>query len=81
MQTIRVGMVAPAVVFLPLWVADQAGEFACRGIRVDCRVAGTTDGTTTALLNYEVDVAFATPDADRPPLSMISQPGCRRSRV
>jgi NMT1/THI5 like len=56
---------------------------------MDCRVVGTTDGTTAALLNHEVDAALATPDAaladpgrvsilaglaDRPPLSMISQP-------
>jgi len=87
---VRVGLVSPAVVFLPLWVSEARGEFAKRGLTIDTQVIGSTSGTTDALLDRRIDVAFATPDpallnpedvsilaglADRPPLSFVGRPG------
>jgi NitT/TauT family transport system substrate-binding protein len=86
---VEVGLVSPAVVFLPLWFASETGAFAARGIEVHSQIVGTTDGTTAALVQGQVDVAFGTPDpalsdpgvvsilaglVDRPPLSMVAQP-------
>lgn len=89
LRRIRVGMVAPAVLNLPLWVAVEDGAFADAGLAVKTSVIGSTDGTTAALLAGDVDVALATaepaladPDrvvvlaglADRPPLSLVAAP-------
>lgn len=86
---IRVGLVAPAVVNLPLWAAEDDDEFARRGITLASVIIGSTQGTTDALLNGDIDVAFGSPDAaitdpgrveilaglvDRPPLSLVAQP-------
>jgi ABC-type nitrate/sulfonate/bicarbonate transport system substrate-binding protein len=88
-RKIRVGLVATAVVNLPLWVAEDAGEFGRRGLLLDSTIIGSTQGTTDALLNGDIDVAFGSPDAafsdperveimaglvDRPPLSLVAQP-------
>jgi ABC-type nitrate/sulfonate/bicarbonate transport system substrate-binding protein len=87
---VRVGLVSPAVVFLPLWVAAARREFGERGLAISAEVIGSTSGTTDALLEGRIDVAFATPDlalldpddvsilaglADRPPLSFVCRPG------
>lgn len=87
--TVQAGMVAPAVMNVPLWAAEEAGEFARRGLRVHSRIIGSTEGTTNALLAGEIDVAFGSADpaltdpdhvqilaglVDRPPLSLV----CRR---
>jgi len=88
-RTVAVGLVSPAIVFLPLWVAEAAGEFERRNLSIESTIIGSTDGTTSALVDGSIDVAFATPDAaledpatttvlvglvDRPPLSMICRP-------
>ena len=90
LRTMRVGMVAPAVMNVPLWVADEAGEFASRGIRLETQIIGSTEGTTNALRDGAIDVAFGSPDpalvdpqmvsvlaglVDRPPLSLVCRPG------
>lgn len=87
---VQVGMVAPAVMNVPLWAADDAGEFARRGLTIETRFIGSTDRTTNALLAGDVDVAFGSPDpaltdphqvvilagiVDRPPLSLVCRPG------
>jgi ABC-type nitrate/sulfonate/bicarbonate transport system substrate-binding protein len=88
-RTLRVGLVAPAVVNLPLWAAEDDGEFGRRDIELDSAIIGSTQGTTDALLNGSIDVAFGSPDAaitdperveilaglvDRPPLSLVARP-------
>src|SRR4249919_3033964 len=87
---VRVGVVAPAVVNLPLWVAEDAGLLAAAGVRISETVCGTTDATTAALTGRDVDVALGTPEgalaapetltilaalANKPPLSLVAQPG------
>lgn len=49
MQEITVGVVAPAYVNIPLWVAQERGFLDRRGLRAVERIIGTTDGVTTAL--------------------------------
>lgn len=87
--TVRVGMVAPALPILPLWMAEKTGAFARRGLQVTATTTGSTSGTTEALHAGAVDVAVTSPDAaladgatvailaglaDRPPLSLVAQP-------
>lgn len=87
---VRVGVVAPAVVNLPLWVAEDCGLLAKAGLRISETVCGTTDATTAALIGGDVDVALGTPEgaladpatltilaalANKPPLSLVAQPG------
>jgi ABC-type nitrate/sulfonate/bicarbonate transport system substrate-binding protein len=89
-RTVRIGMVAPGVVLLPLWVALEEGEFDRRHIAVTTDVIGSTEKTSNALLQEQIDLALTAPDAaladpdavnilaafaDRPPLSLIAQPG------
>ena len=88
--TVRIGLVAPAVVNVPLWAAQDAGAFELQGLDVEVRIIGSTDGTTDALLAGEIDAAFATPDpalvnpdratiiaglVDRPPLALVCRKG------
>jgi ABC-type nitrate/sulfonate/bicarbonate transport system substrate-binding protein len=87
---VQVGMVAPAAMNVPLWAAADAGEFTRRGIAIETRIIGSTEGTTDALLAGDIDVAFGSPDpaltephrvvilagiADRPPLSLVCRQG------
>jgi ABC-type nitrate/sulfonate/bicarbonate transport system substrate-binding protein len=89
-HTVRIGMVAPGVVLAPLWIAQARGEFERRDIAVTTEVTGSTEGTSAALLEERLDVALTAPDralsdpgrvailaglADRPPLSLVAQPG------
>ena len=87
--TVRIAMVAPAALLVPMWAAETAGEMAAHGLVIDARFTGSTEVTTQLMLDGEVDVAsgaadpaLAAPDkvqilaglADRPPLSLIAQP-------
>jgi len=62
-QEITVGVVAPAYVNIPLWVAQERGFLDRRGLRAAERIIGTTDGVTTALRRGEVDIALTAPEA------------------
>ena len=62
MQEISVGVVAPAYVNIPLWVAQERGFLDRRGLRAVERIIGTTDGVTTALRQGEVDIALTAPE-------------------
>ena len=90
MTVVKVGMVAPAALNVPLWAAEDAGAFAERDIQTDVLIIGSTEGTTDALLSGEIDVAFGTPDpalldpdrvailaglGDRPPLALVCRQG------
>jgi ABC-type nitrate/sulfonate/bicarbonate transport system substrate-binding protein len=62
MREITVGVVAPAYVNVPLWVAQQCGFLERRGLRATERILGTTHGVTNALRDGEVDIALTAPE-------------------
>src|ERR1700730_7281245 len=62
MREITVGVVAPAYVNVPLWVAHESGFLERRGLAVPERFIGTTHGVTNALRNGEVDIALTAPE-------------------
>jgi ABC-type nitrate/sulfonate/bicarbonate transport system substrate-binding protein len=62
MREITVGVVAPAYVNVPLWVAQQRGFLERRGLRATERILGTTHGVTKALRDGDVDVALTAPE-------------------
>jgi len=62
MREIMVGVVAPAYVNLPLWVAQERGYLESRGLRATERILGSTHGVTSALRDGEVDVALTAPE-------------------
>ena len=62
MRAITVGVVAPAYVNVPLWVAQQRGLLERRGLQATERILGTTHGVTKALRDGEVDIALTAPE-------------------
>jgi ABC-type nitrate/sulfonate/bicarbonate transport system substrate-binding protein len=67
-QEVSFGLIAPAVVFLPLWVAERKGFLARHGVKASWTICGTTDGTTEAVRKGAVDIIMNTPEgsiADR----------------
>jgi ABC-type nitrate/sulfonate/bicarbonate transport system substrate-binding protein len=61
-REITVGVVAPAYVNVPLWVAQHHGFFEGEGLHAVSRVIGTTEGTTRAVRDGDVDVALGSPE-------------------
>ena len=62
MREVTVGVVAPAYVNVPLWVAQYRGFLERRGLQATERVIGSTEGVTGALRAGEVDVALSAPE-------------------
>jgi len=62
MREITVGVVAPAYVNVPLWVAQQRGLLERRGLRVTEQVLGSTHGVTNALRDGAVDIGLTAPE-------------------
>jgi ABC-type nitrate/sulfonate/bicarbonate transport system substrate-binding protein len=62
MREITVGVVAPAYVNVPLWVAQQRGFLERRGLHATERILGTTHGVTNALRDGQVDIALTAPE-------------------
>jgi len=62
MREITVGVVAPAYVNLPLWIAQERGFLETRGLTATERILGSTHGVTTALRDGQVDVALTAPE-------------------
>ena len=62
MREITVGVVAPAYVNVPLWVAQQRGFLEHRGLRATEKILGTTHGVTNALRDGAVDIALTAPE-------------------
>jgi len=54
MREITVGVVAPAYVNVPLWIAQERGVLERRGLVATERICGTTHGVTGALRAGEV---------------------------
>jgi ABC-type nitrate/sulfonate/bicarbonate transport system substrate-binding protein len=61
-REITVGVVAPAYVNVPLWVAQERGFLGTRGLVATERILGTTSGTTAALRDGTVDIALSSPE-------------------
>jgi ABC-type nitrate/sulfonate/bicarbonate transport system substrate-binding protein len=61
-REITAGVVAPAYVNVPLWVAQRRGFFGAEGLIVTSRVIGTTEGTTRALRDGDVSLALTAPE-------------------
>ena len=49
LHEIEIGIVVPAVIYAPVWLADQRGFLRDEGLTVRLRSFGSTDGTTAAL--------------------------------
>jgi len=62
MREITVGVVAPAYVNVPLWIAQERGFLERRGLAATERICGTTHGVTNALRVGEVDIALTAPE-------------------
>jgi len=62
MREITVGVVAPAYVNVPLWVAQERGFLENHGLAATERILGTTHGTTEALRAGRVDIALSSPE-------------------
>ena len=62
MREITVGVVAPAYVNVPLWIAQERGFLERRDLAATERICGTTHGVTGALRDGEVDIALTAPE-------------------
>jgi ABC-type nitrate/sulfonate/bicarbonate transport system substrate-binding protein len=62
MREITVGVVAPAYVNVPLWIAQERGFLERRGLSSAERILGTTHGVTQALRDGTVDIALGSPE-------------------
>jgi ABC-type nitrate/sulfonate/bicarbonate transport system substrate-binding protein len=61
-RDMTVGVVAPAYVNLPLWVAQQRGLLERRGLRAVEQSLGSTHAVTNALRDGAVDIALTAPE-------------------
>jgi ABC-type nitrate/sulfonate/bicarbonate transport system substrate-binding protein len=61
-RDMTVGVVAPAYVNLPLWVAQQRGLLERRGLRAVEQSLGSTHAVTNALREGAVDIALTAPE-------------------
>lgn len=62
MDQITIGLVAPAFVTFPLWVAQTQGQFARAGIEARTIIHGSTDKVTDALQAGETQVCINAPE-------------------
>jgi ABC-type nitrate/sulfonate/bicarbonate transport system substrate-binding protein len=59
---IEIGIVVPAVIYAPVWLAEQHGFLRDEGLTVRLRSFGSTDGTTAALRDGIVPVTIGSPE-------------------
>src|SRR5215472_8285020 len=59
---IEIGVVVPAVIYAPVWIADQRGFLRDEGLVVRLRSFGSTDGTTAALRDGIVPITIGSPE-------------------
>jgi NitT/TauT family transport system substrate-binding protein len=62
MREITVGVVAPAYVNVPLWIAQEKGFLEQHGLAAAENILGTTHGVTQALRHGTVDIALGSPE-------------------
>ena len=59
---IEIGIVVPAVIYAPVWLAEQRGYLRDEGLTVRLRSFGSTDGTTAALRDGIVPITIGSPE-------------------
>ena len=59
---IEIGIVVPALIYGPVWLADQRGFLRDEELTVRLRSFGSTDGTTAALRDGVVPVTIGSPE-------------------
>jgi ABC-type nitrate/sulfonate/bicarbonate transport system substrate-binding protein len=59
---IEIGIVVPAVIYAPVWLAEQRGYLRDEGLTVRLRSFGSTDGTTAALRDGIVPITTGSPE-------------------
>jgi ABC-type nitrate/sulfonate/bicarbonate transport system substrate-binding protein len=59
---IEIGIVVPAVIYAPVWLAEQHGFLRAEGLAVRLRSFGSTDATTAALRDGVVPVTIGSPE-------------------
>jgi NitT/TauT family transport system substrate-binding protein len=62
MREITVGVVAPAYVNVPLWIAQERGFLEHHGLTATENIIGTTHGVTQALRDGAIDIALGSPE-------------------
>ena len=62
MDAIKISMVAPAIPYYPVWVAEERGYFERHGIRCELEVTGATDKVTTSLASGAAQIGMVTPE-------------------
>jgi ABC-type nitrate/sulfonate/bicarbonate transport system substrate-binding protein len=62
LHEIEIGIVVPAVIYAPVWLADQRGFLRDEGLTVRQRSFGSTDGTTAALRDGIVPITIGSPE-------------------
>ena len=62
LHEIEIGIVVPAVIYAPVWLADQRGFLRDEGLTVCLRSFGSTDATTAALRDGVVPVTIGSPE-------------------
>jgi ABC-type nitrate/sulfonate/bicarbonate transport system substrate-binding protein len=62
MDEIKISMVAPAIVYFPVLIAQRRGQFTANGIVATTEVTGATDKVTSALKANDCQVAMVTPE-------------------
>ena len=58
---IEIGIVVPAAIYAPVWLADRRGFLRDEGLTVRLRSFGSTDATTAALHDGVVPVTIGSP--------------------
>ena len=64
---IEIGIVVPAVIYAPVWLAEQRGFLRDEGLTVRLRSFGSTDATTAALRDGVVPVTIGSPEGAAAP--------------
>jgi ABC-type nitrate/sulfonate/bicarbonate transport system substrate-binding protein len=62
LHEIEIGIVVPALIYVPVWLADQHGFLREEGLAVRLRSFGSTDATTAALRDGVVPVTIGSPE-------------------
>ena len=61
-RKIRVGVIAPSYICLPLWASEFTGCATKRNLSFEFRTTGTTHGATEGLLNGDFEIALSAPE-------------------
>jgi ABC-type nitrate/sulfonate/bicarbonate transport system substrate-binding protein len=59
---IEIGIVVPALIYAPVWLAEQRGFLRDEGLSIRLRSFGSTDATTAALRDGVVPVTIGSPE-------------------